>query len=77
MSTLREHIQTLQRIHEHIRRSGTGTPEEFAKRINVTRTTLYRRLDELKAFGAPIRYNKFRGSFYYERPYEFPIKILE
>ncbi len=51
----------------------TGTPEEFAGKLGISRTSLYETLDELKSRGAPIAYSKSVKTFYYTEPFEIMI----
>ena len=69
-----EHFHLLERADGFIRRKATGRPEEFAARLNLTRSCLYRRLDDLKSVGAPIKYCRFSKSFYYEEPFRLPFR---
>ena len=43
----------------------TGTPEEFAGKLNISRSTLFELLQEMKSLGVDIRYSQWRGSYYY------------
>jgi hypothetical protein len=65
MSFLQQ-LHMLQRMHRLIHLKSTGNPDNFAKKLNISRPTLYRYLEELKGFGAPIMYCKDRESFCYE-----------
>lgn len=56
-------IKLLQRMNSMIRMKATGSPEEFAQRVGVSKATLYRHVDTLKELGADIHYNPHRGSF--------------
>ncbi len=69
---LMEHFRLLERADGLIRRKATGRPEEFAARLNLTRSALYRRLDDLKSVGAPIKYCRNSKSFYYDEPFRLP-----
>jgi DNA-binding phage protein len=69
-------IQLLQRMHDLIARKSTGTSAQMAERLEMGRTTLYRRLEDLKSLGAPLCYDKERRSFCYTKPYNFPIRII-
>ena len=51
----------------------TGTPEEFAGKLGISRTSLYETIDELKSRGAPIAYSKSIKTFYYTEPFEISI----
>ena len=47
-----------------IRQKRTGTPDELAKRLSVSRATVYNIIDDLNSHGAEIRYCRTRCSFY-------------
>ncbi len=65
-----QHLMRLQRLHLLISRKSTGKPEDLAQRLNVSRATLFRHLEELRAFGAPLEYNKNRETYQYQEPFE-------
>lgn len=71
--TLFEQLNRIRRLDSLIRRKATGKPEELAERIDVSRATVFRYIDELRAFGAPIVYDKDRQSYCYEDPFELKI----
>lgn len=62
-------------IHALIQKEATGTPDEFAKRLHISRRLLYYLLDELKDVGAEIEYNHRKSTFYYANDFEFNIII--
>ncbi|WP_459188345.1 helix-turn-helix domain-containing protein [Parabacteroides sp. APC149_11_2_Y6] len=66
-------------IHALIQKEATGTPDEFAKRLHISRRLLYYLLDELKDVGAEIEYNRRKSTFYYANDFEFNfiIKALD
>ena len=71
-------LSLLMRIHSMIKRKGTGTPVEFASRLNISRATLFRLLKDLREdFSAPINYSKTKQSYYYERDYQFNVSFGE
>ena len=43
----------------------TGTPEEFAEKMGMKRSTLFESLQEMRAIGVDIRYSFIRQSYYY------------
>ena len=61
-----KYIQRLQHMDSLIRRSATGEPEVFARKIGLCRSTLMDYLRELREMGAPIGYCKNRGSYFYK-----------
>jgi len=57
-----ENLITLEKL---IRQRCTGTPDELARRLSISRSALYEIIDELKARGVEIKYCRTRCSFYY------------
>ena len=60
-----DQIERLNKANTLIRSEKTGTPFEFAQKINCSRSQLYIIIDYLKSHNAPIKYCKKRESFYY------------
>ncbi len=53
----------------------TGSPDEFARTVGISRTRLYEIMDDLKFEGAPISYSKSCRTFYYEEPFHIEISV--
>ena len=70
-----ETIDRLHRMHQLIKREGTGNPDEFANRFHIKRRQLYNILNEFKDYGAIIQYNHFKNSFCYKNDFEIFVKI--
>ena len=70
-----ETIDRLHRIHKLIQQQATGTPDEFAERLHLKRRQLYNILKEFKDYGANIRYNRYKTTFYYANDFEVSVKI--
>ena len=51
-----EYLDRIEMAHKLVSRQKTGTPEEFAKQLGVSRTSLYELIDELRSRGVPISY---------------------
>lgn len=68
-----DHLSLIKRLHDLIRRKATGSPEELADRLNISRASLYRYINDLKSLGAPIKYNKERRCFGYEEPFDLKL----
>lgn len=73
MKNLNQLIQ-LRRVHQFILHAKTGTPKEFAKKMNVSERTLFRLLDYLKEIEAPICYDKKVCTYYYDSPFELRVQ---
>jgi len=69
-------INRMYNIHLLIEQEATGTPDEFAARLRISRRQLYNVLDELKDYGSPHKYSRRRHTFYYAGEFEFVIKAF-
>jgi len=68
------YFSIFKRMDSLIRRKATGTPAEFARRLNISESCLFRYLKEMKSvFNAPIVYSKAKCTYIYEA--EFSLKI--
>ena len=70
-----EIFNRLERLDILIRTRSTGTPQELAKRLNMSERNLYHFLDVMKDLGAPIFYCKTRKSYYYSEKGHFSIRF--
>jgi len=61
-----EKIQTIERIDQLIRMKATGSARDLAKKIGVSKSTLYEILETMKLMGAHIKYSSSKKSYYYE-----------
>ena len=68
-----EYLDRISMMHKLVSRRMTGTPEECAKQLGVSRTSLYELIDELRSRGAPIVYSKSAKTFFYRHPYNIEI----
>ena len=68
-----EYLDRISMMHKLVSRQKTGTPEEFAHRLGVSRTSLYELIDELRSRGAPIAYSKSSKTFFYSQPYDIAV----
>ena len=71
-------INRAERIHRLIRTESTGTPCEFAEKVSLSRRQLYNLLEEFKDYGAEIKYDRCKQSFYYINDFclEMTIKVI-
>ena len=74
--SLNNKLERIKRIHDLIRFKRTGKPEQFARKIGLSRRALFNELKELKALGAPISYCNYRESYQYIHPVEFRIGFI-
>lgn len=67
-------LDRIDKMNRLVKSGVTGSPDEFADSLGVSRTSLYELLDELRSRGAPISYSKSARTFLYTEP--FDIKII-
>jgi hypothetical protein len=53
----------------------TGTPEEFAEKLGMRRSTLFESLQEMRELGVDIRYSFLRQTYYYADSRRIKIKL--
>ncbi len=68
-------LERLQRIDHLIRTKATGTPSRLAERIGVSERCLYKYLNLMKDFGAPIKFSNVRQSYYYDEDGSFIVSF--
>ena len=71
-----DNLDRIQRLHALIRRKATGAPHQLAHRLDVSRATVYRYLEELKALGAPLAYCRLRQTYYYENDFDLVFQVI-
>ena len=64
-----EQLRLLVRIHNFITRKATGSPEQFASRLDLSRASVFRQIKILKMLGAKIKYSHARESYVYEEEF--------
>ena len=60
-----DEMKRLQMMHQLIITKNTGTPDEFASKLCVSRRQLYRLLVELEELGASVSYSRTSRTFLY------------
>ncbi len=71
--TVIKYIERIKAMDDLIRRKATGTSNQFAEKMHISRSTLMEYIDVIKNMGAPIAYDKFRNSYYYLYPCKLKI----
>ena len=70
-----EEAKLRERIHRLVHLKATGTPEQLANRIGVSKRNLYRIINDMREDGFPIIYDRHRERYYYEKEVVFEIKF--
>jgi len=72
MKTIQQ-LERLRKIHQLIQKRNTGSPNELAQRLKISRRQLYNMIEYLKEIEAPLIFSRKNNTFYYE--YEFDLLI--
>lgn len=72
-----DYWKKLFRMNNFIDRKSTGNADAFAEKMEMSRSALYRHIDELKALNAPIEYDKYKRHYYYSEPYSLLNEIAK
>jgi predicted transcriptional regulator len=64
----------INKAHQLILEEKTGTPFEFANKLNISKSQLYNLIGILKEYDAPIKSCKKINSFYYSKPFFLELK---
>jgi hypothetical protein len=74
--SLFKYIERAKAIHDLIEKEKTGSSDEFAQKVGISRSLLMEHLHEMReTFDAPINFCRTRHSFYYKRPFSLTIQI--
>lgn len=69
-------IEQIKKIDQLIVKKNTGKPAEMAVKLDCSLTTLFTYLSMMRTMGAPIQYNKFKQTYYYEEDGNFVIGFV-
>lgn len=72
---LRNEIHRLNRLHQLIKMCNTGSPDELAQKLHISKRHLYNVLDELRALGAKIDYSRSDYTFHYTNSFELHLNL--
>ncbi|HEY0740625.1 MAG TPA: hypothetical protein VGD40_04150 [Chryseosolibacter sp.] len=74
--SLFKYIDRVKTIHKLIEAERTGTSDEFAARVHISRSLLMEHLRELReVYNAPINYCRRRQTFYYSSAFRLRVDI--
>jgi biotin operon repressor len=71
MKNYEEILQLIEKTDRLIRFQATGTSNQLADTLGISRASVFRLLKYLKTMGAPIEYCKYRKTYYYQ----YPVKL--
>jgi hypothetical protein len=59
------YFDRVQAMDSYIQRRATGTPEQFADKMGLSRSTLMEYIRLMKALNAPIEYDSYNMTYHY------------
>lgn len=75
MKKVFEYVDLVARFHALVMSRCTGTPDSFAYKLGISRSSLYNLLEEIQSYGIEIEYSRSRQSFQYVYPELVEIRI--
>lgn len=75
--TIFNRLERLKQIDQLIRLKATGSSQEFAKRVGISRSVLFDDMNLLKDLGADITYCSYRKTYQYEKKGQLVIKFVK
>lgn len=73
---INKYLDRLHQLDYLISHKSTGTPKELAHKMNVSVSVVYRYLNFLKGFGAPLRWCSYTGSYVYDWEGKLELRFL-
>lgn len=69
-----KYINRLEYIHFLIKNKSTGNPDQLAKKMGVSKRTIYEYLRALEYLGAEIKYSPLMESYVYNKSGDFQFR---
>lgn len=63
--TFLEKLNTIERLHQLIRRQATGSPQTLANKFDISYRAIFNIIDLIKQMGAPVEYCIYKQTYYY------------
>ena len=68
-------IERLYKADKIINSEQTGTPYEFGVKLHTNEREVYRLLNTLRIYGAKVKFNKKRKTYFYEQHFNLNVLI--
>jgi biotin operon repressor len=75
--TFLEKIELFRRVDQLIKRKATGTPDDLAQKLGVSRRCVFDIITQLKDLGGPVQYCEVRKSYFYEYECKFQFGFVD
>ena len=74
MKTIKN-LRRLNELHNLIEQECTGSPKQLANRLYVSERLIYCLIEQLRDYGAEVRYDRGRRTYYYLSDFQFEVNI--
>lgn len=71
-----EYIDRINLLNKLIKERKTGTLDELAERLHLSKSRMCRVIEDLKLKGAPIEYSRCLHSYYFTHNYQMKIEVV-
>ncbi len=71
------YFSRLEHLDNLIRLKATGDPKTLARKLDISLRAVYDYINTLKSLGAPISYNRNKGTYYYDEKGRFHFKFIK
>jgi len=71
-----KYLERIERIDQLIRHKATGSPKQFAKKLDISESSLYEYLKYLKDKGVSIEFDKEVNTYYYSHQTKSILKYI-
>lgn len=68
-------VTRLERLNHLIHLKATGNPKILSHRLNISERSLYQYISLLKSLGAPVHYDRFRETYFYDNGFSFSFRF--
>jgi len=68
MKKVFEYVDLIARFHALVMSQTTGTPESCARKLSISRSSLYNLIAEITSYGIDIEYSREHQTFRYTHP---------
>ena len=70
-----KNFNRVERLHQLILAEKTGSPQQLANRLGISRATLYVLIDELNSLNLRVAYSRKYETFFYEKDVKLTIQF--
>lgn len=70
-----KNLKRLQKLHQLIEKKDTGSPKEVAEKIGSSERMVHCLIEELKDYGANIRFDRKLQTYFYKNDFELQVHV--